>query len=266
VWTAARLRDDVERLGIASGDVVMVHASLRSVGRMQDRGATLVDALLSAVGPDGTIVAYTDWDADYDSLLAHDGRVPLELRERIPPFDARRSSAAPSNGALAEIVRTWGGAVRSGNPGASVAAIGARAAWITADHPLDYGYGPGSPLAKLVEAAGLVLMIGAPLDTMTLLHHAEHLADIPGKRVRRFEAPLATPGGTLWRMTEEYETSDPVVDGLPSDYFKIVVEDFIAAEGVAMGEVGDATAVAVSARRIVRFAVRWLESCAGPPR
>ncbi len=85
-----------------------------------------------------------------------------------------------SRGILAEFIRTTPGARRSGNPGASVAAIGAQAEWLTADHPLDYGYGPGSPLAKLVEAGGKVLMAGAPPDTMTLLHHAEHLARIPG--------------------------------------------------------------------------------------
>jgi aminoglycoside 3-N-acetyltransferase len=68
---------------------------------------------------------------------------------------------------------------------------------VTADHPLDYGYGEAWPLAKLVAARGKVLMVGAPPDTMTLLHHAEHLARIPGKRIRRYEVPFATTAGTL---------------------------------------------------------------------
>ncbi len=110
-------------------------------------------------------------------------------------FDPAASRAVRDNGILAEFIRTTPGARRSGNPGASVAAIGARADWLTADHPLDYGYGPGSPLAKLMEAGGKVLMAGAPPDTMTLLHHAEHLARIPGKRVRRYEVPLVTADG-----------------------------------------------------------------------
>ena len=56
-----------------------------------------------------------------------------------------------------------------------MAAVGAQAEWLTRDHPSDYGYGPGSPLAKLVESGGKVLMLGAPLDTITLLHYAGEL-------------------------------------------------------------------------------------------
>ena len=70
-------------------------------------------------------------------------------------------------------------------------------------------------MAKLVEAEGRVLMAGAPLDTMTLLHHAEHLARVPGKRVRRVEVPLATTQGVRWHMVEESDTSEPIVAGLP---------------------------------------------------
>ena len=125
---------------------------------------------------------------------------------------------------------------------------------------MDYGYGPGSPLAKLVEADGRVLMIGAPWETMTLLHHAEHLADIPGKRVLRFEVPyLDADGTTLWRMTEEYESTEAIVEGLPDDYFVDILRDFTAAgQGVA-GTVGEAEALMVEARAVTAFAVDWLE-------
>ncbi|MFM9616319.1 AAC(3) family N-acetyltransferase, partial [Streptomyces niveiscabiei] len=73
-----------------------------------------------------------------------------------------------------------------------------------------------------------VLMLGAPRDTLTLLHHAEHLADIPGKRTRRIEVPLATPNGTRWCMIEEFDTGDPIVDGLAEDYFADIVTEFLA--------------------------------------
>ena len=63
------------------------------------------------------------------------------------------------------MLRTTPGARRSGNPGASMAALGGRAEWFTADHALDYGYGPQSPLGKLVEADGKTLMLGARSTT-----------------------------------------------------------------------------------------------------
>jgi aminoglycoside 3-N-acetyltransferase len=140
-----------------------------------------------------------------------------------------------------------------------VAAIGGLAVWFTEDHPLDYGYGEGSPFAKLVEAQGKVLMVGAPLDTMTLLHHAEHLARVPGKRIVRQEVPFASPEGTTWRMVEEFDTSDPVVDGLADDYFGAIVEAYLHEGRGNRGQVGDADSVLVEAAPICRFAVKWIE-------
>jgi aminoglycoside 3-N-acetyltransferase len=258
--TRASLRKDVERLGVRPGDVVMVHAAMSRVGRLLNGPDALIGALLDASSLGGTVLAYTDWDARYDELLDRDGRVAEEWRAHVPPFDSSASRSARDNGVLAEFIRTWPGSRRSGNPAASVAAVGARAEWITADHPLDYGYGEGSPLAKLVTARGKVLMVGAPFDTMTLLHHAEHLSRIPGKRIRRYEVPFATAAGTLWRMTEEFETSFPVVPGLDDDYFATIVAEFLVeAESIREGPVGDAPGTLVDAAAITAFAVGWLE-------
>lgn len=261
--TRASLRKDVEQLGVGPGDIVMVHAAMSRVGRLLNGPDALIGALLDATSPGGTILAYTDWDARYDELLDQDGRVPEEWRAHVPPFDPSASRSIRDNGVLAEFIRTWPGARRSGNPGASVAAIGARADWLTADHPLDYGYGEGSPLAKLVAAGGKVLMVGAPLDTMTLLHHAEHLARLPGKRIRRYEVPFATAGGTQWRMVEEFETSLPIVDGLDDDYFATIVTEFLATGRGVQGLIGEAPSTLVEAAAITAFAVDWLEGHVG---
>ncbi|GAB4003024.1 hypothetical protein GCM10029992_43080 [Glycomyces albus] len=140
-----------------------------------------------------------------------------------------------------------------------MAALGARAEDFTADHPLDYGYGEDSPFARLVEAGGRVLMVGAPLDTMTLLHHAEHLADLPGKRRIKVEYPMASPHGVEWRVVEEFDTGIPVVVGPAEDYFGEIVDDFLNAGTGRRGVVGRADSVLVDARDITEFAVAWLE-------
>lgn len=261
--TRASLRADLERLGLRSGDVVMVHAAMRRVGPILGGPDALIGAILDATAPGGTVVAYTDWDASYEDLCDAEGRVPEEWREHVPPFDPQASRAIRDNGVIAEFVRTWPGAVRSASPGPSIAAIGARAGWLAAEHPLDYGYGEGSPLAKLVAADGKVLMAGAPLETMTLLHHAEHLARIPGKRIKRVEVPFASPGGVVWRMVEEFDTGNPIVAGLDEEYFATVVTDFLATGHGVQGPLGNATATLVSAAEIVPFAVRWLEERCG---
>lgn len=261
----AALAADLATLGIEPGDAVMVHAAISTVGRLLDGPDTVVAALRDAVASNGTVLAYADWEARYEELVDEDGCVPPGWRDHVPPFDPQRSRAIRDNGVLPECLRTTPGARRSGNPGASMVALGAKADWFTADHPLDYGYGEGSPFAKLVEAGGKVLLLGAPLDTLTLLHHAEHLARIPGKRIRRIDVPLATPAGTLWRTIEEFDTGDPIVEGLAEDYFATIMGDFLATGRGRQGLVGAARSVLVEAAAITDFGVTWLERRFGAP-
>ncbi|WP_423602026.1 aminoglycoside 3-N-acetyltransferase [Sphingomonas sp. MS122] len=255
--TRDELAADLRALGLAEGDLVMVHAALRRIGPVLGQGDSVIGALRDAVGEGGTIAAYADWEADYEDLLDAHGRVPMWWKPHVPPFDREGSRAVRDNGLFPELLRTIRGTVASANPGARIVAIGARAAWLTADHALDYGYGPGSPFAKLAEAGGKVLMLGAPLDTMTLIHHAEHLADIP-KRVIRKEVPFAAHGGIEWRTIEEFDTADPP-EGFAEDYFGTVVEGFLATGRGVRGKVGDADSVLVDAAPMLAFAIEWIE-------
>jgi aminoglycoside 3-N-acetyltransferase len=264
IATRRTLRAALEALGLTSGDTVMAHAALRSVGPVVSGADAIIAAIRDAIGQNGTLLVYTDWEADIweseKSDLVRTDTVRSAIRNDVLPFDPASSRATRDNGALMELVRTLPGAMRSANPGASCAAIGAKAAWLTADHPLDYGYGPGTPLAKLVEANGKVLMLGASTDHMTLLHHAEHLAQIPGKRIKRMEYPLLVEGKTEFRWIEEFDTSDPVVAGLAEDCFATIVDEYLATGEGRVGKVGDAETVLVDANPIVDFAVRWMEA------
>jgi aminoglycoside 3-N-acetyltransferase len=213
---------------------------------------TILDALLDTVGPEGTVIGYVDWDGQ-DDVEGHP-----ELREHARPFDPATSRSVRDNGWFPEMLRTTPGAFRSANPGASMAAIGAKAQSLTANHKLDYGYGPDTPLSRLVEADGKTLIIGATLDHMTLLHHAEHLAEFSPKRIRRYETPMLIDGQVVWKSFEEFDTSDPP-DGMADDYFATIVEDFLATGKGKRGTLGAAPSVLVKAREIVPFAVRWIE-------
>jgi aminoglycoside 3-N-acetyltransferase len=258
--TRRTLRADLEAIGIGAGDAVFVHAALRKVGPVVGGADMIIAALRDAVGPSGTILAYADWQG-MDGVLRDEALfADPAMRTEIPPFDPQTSRATRDNGAFPELLRTTPGALRSASPGASCVAIGGRAEWFIADHALDFGYGPESPFGELVAAEGKVLMLGAPLDTMTLLHHAEHLAKIPDKPVRRYEAPILVDGKTVWRDFVEFNTSDPVVASLPDDYFAIIVEGFLDTGRGTRAKVGNAPSVLVPAAEIVPFAVEWLES------
>lgn len=254
-WRTRRtLRDDLAAIGVARGDSLMVHAGLRSVGRVLGGADTVIAALRDAIGPGGTLLAYADWQDDPEALT------DLAVRQDVPPFDVMTSRANRDYGAFAEMLRTTPGALRSANPGASCVAIGQRAEFFVADHAMNFGYGPDSPFGELVAAEGKVLMLGAPLDTMTLLHHAEHYARLPDKPIRRYEAPILVDGEVVWKSFEEFNTSDPIVKSLPDDYFALVVEAFLETGRGTRGKVGAAPSVLVPAADIVRFAIAWLES------
>ena len=260
--TRASLRDDLTRIGLRAGDTVMVHAAMSKVGPLLNGPDALSNAILDVVGPEGTMLVYTSWDSVHDDLLDDDGRVLAEWRDHVPGFDQQASRAVRMNGILAEFVRTMPGAQRSANPGASVAAVGKLADWITADHRLDYGFGEDTPLSRLVEVGRRVLMVGAPWDTMTLVRHADHLADIPGKQTIRIEVPFAGAHGTEWRFMEEFETGDPVHEALPENYIEQIVTAYVESGGGHQGLIGTAPSLLVDARPTLAFAIQWLEAWA----
>jgi aminoglycoside 3-N-acetyltransferase len=182
--------------------------------------------------------------------------------EDIPMFDKRIAHAARDHGILHETLRNWPGALRSDHPDAGVVAIGRLAESITGEHPFQYGYGPHSPFAKIVEAHGRVLLIGAPLDTITLLHHAEHLANIPSKQLHRYRRRMPGEKGPVWIDFEEFDTREPVSECLPENCFEQIANAALESGCGTRGNVGEAKSHLFDAPSLVRFAVDWLERSA----
>ncbi|MBM3727382.1 MAG: aminoglycoside 3-N-acetyltransferase [Acidobacteria bacterium] len=247
--TRSSLRRDFELLGVAPGSTVMVHGAMRQVGPVTGGVNTVINALLDALGPAGTVAAYVDFEPFFE-----DGD------PEIPVFDKRIAPAARDHGVLHETLLRWPGAVRSDHPDAGVAAIGPQAAWITAGHPFQYGYGEGSPFEKLVRLGVQVLMIGAPLDTITLLHYAEHRARIPGKRIIRYRRLMPGANGPVWMDFEEFDTGDPVHDSLPGNCFERIALDYLASGQGRQGRVGAADSYLLDGAGLVDFGIRWIET------
>jgi aminoglycoside 3-N-acetyltransferase len=207
-----------------------------------------VQALLDAIGPHGTLVAYVDYEPFHD-----------EDDIEIPVFDKRIAHAARDHGILHETIRTWPGALRSDHPDAGVVAIGALAESITQDHPFAYGYGTGSPFDKVLSANGRVLMLGAPLDTITILHFAEDQARIPDKRIHRYRRLMPGPKGPEWVTFEEFDTAEPVNPLLPANCFEQIARDYLSQGHGATGIVGAAPSTLMDGPDLVEFGIEWLE-------
>ena len=82
VATRSSLRADLETLGLKSGDSVLVHAALRKVGPVAGGADMIIAALRDAVGPQGTVLAYADWqgmDVLAQPIQLADGRTVPSL-------------------------------------------------------------------------------------------------------------------------------------------------------------------------------------------
>jgi aminoglycoside 3-N-acetyltransferase len=263
--TRSRLAAELRRTGLREGAIAMVHARMSAVGWVVGGSGGLVGALLDTLGPEGTLAAYVSWEEH----VYHAEEWPPEHRaayEAEPPvFDPATAEAARDHGRLPERVRTWPGALRSAHPEASVAAVGARAGWLTQAHPQEDGYGPDSPFGRLAAAGGQVLMLGAPLETLSILHHAEAIARVPGKRRVTFTIPLAVPGGRAAERTyTDIDTSRGAYDyaslGLPEDEFAAIGREALDAGVGVRGTVGAADCALFEARELVDFGVAWIEA------
>jgi aminoglycoside 3-N-acetyltransferase len=261
--TRSRLVADLRRIGVREGGITMVHTRMSSIGRVVGAAETVVRALLETLGPEGTLMAYASWEEH----VYRAGDRPAEHRDAYlaepPVFDAATAEVDRGYGRIPERVRTWPGAEHSGHPEAGVVAVGARAKWLTATHPDDDAYGADSPFARLVEADGQVLMLGAPLDTVTLLHHAEAITPVEPKRWLTYRVAMADGGRVTQRTFTDIDTSEgafPYEDlGLGEDAFAVIARAALAAGIGVHGRVGQAESHLFPAPELTAFAVAWME-------
>ena len=244
--------------------MLMVHTRMSALGWVVGGSETVVRALLEALGPDGTLMAYASW-ADH---VYRPTDWPADRREAYlaepPVFNPATGEVDPAYGRIPERMRTWPGTRRSSHPEAGVVAVGARAPWLVGRHPPDDGYGSDSPFARLVEAGGQVLMLGAPLDTVTLLHHAEAIARAPKKRRVTYVVRVAEGRRVEDRSFTDIDTSAGAYPyetlGLgEEDPFAVIASDALAAGAGVRGRVGEADCHLFAAPALVAFATRWLE-------
>jgi len=263
--TRSRIRRDLAALGLGDGDVVMFHTRMSAIGYVAGGPQTLIGALQDVVGTRGTLMVTCGWnDAPPYEFLTWPQEWQDALRAEHPAYDPAFSEADHNNGRLPEALRRRPGAVRSRHPDAGFAALGAAAPELMADHPWDDPHGPDSPLARLTAHSGRVLLLGAPLDTMTLLHHAEALAEAPGKRFVEYEQPILVAGQRVWRRFHDIDSEDGAFDYsavVPegTEPFEAIARDMLAAGIGRQGSVGAADSYLFEAAEVIEFAIAWIE-------
>ncbi|HYV49821.1 MAG TPA: AAC(3) family N-acetyltransferase [Myxococcaceae bacterium] len=157
--TEADLEQQLRALGVREGGVLQVHTSFREVRPVDGGPLGLIRALRRALGPSGTLVMPTMTDGE-------------------SVFDPR-STPTTDMGITAETFWRQPGVIRSTHPGGSFAAEGPHAERICAPQPLSPPHGPDSPVGRVRDLGGQVLLLGVTHSEDTSLHLAEAIAGVP---------------------------------------------------------------------------------------
>jgi aminoglycoside 3-N-acetyltransferase len=263
--TRELLTEEFTRLGVRKRDILLVHCSMRSVGWVCGGATAVVQALLDAVGPRGTLVVPAQTPDNRDPSRWSHRPVPPEwwpaIREHLPGFDP---ALTPSEnmGAVAERVRTWPGSARSGHPLTSFAAVGHRADELMAEHRLTSLLGDGTPMAALEEADAKVLLLGVGFEKCTTFHLAE--SRLPELRIVELAAAIQTRNGREWVRYKTVGLNDHDFGDLGAAYEAAHDKD----GSLCQGMVGAALSRLFPVREAVRFAEGWLAGrrplCAKP--
>jgi len=148
---------DLKRLGLQPGDIVLVHSSLSSIGRVEGGADAVIEALLEVLGPSGTLAFPSfHWVQPYDPNL------PSKM------------------GVISERFRTWPGVVRGVHATHPVNAIGPQAEALLKDHlKSPTSCGPETPFGRLIEFGGKILLLGVDNDRNTTMHTVEQIVEAP---------------------------------------------------------------------------------------
>jgi aminoglycoside 3-N-acetyltransferase len=253
--TVDSLKKDLTALGVKPGMVLLVHSSLSSLGWVCGKSVAVIEALESVLTPDGTLVMPTH--SGELSEPSHWQHPPVPeawwqtIRDTTPAF---QSDLTPTRqmGLIPETFRKQQGVLRSYHPQVSFAAWGKYAKEITDNHGLEYSLGERSPLARIYDLGGYVLLLGVGHGNNTSLHLAEYRANYSSKKVVQQGAPVFVNSVRVWQTFEDIENDD--------DDFETIGAAFAKETGLAQtGKVGLADSRLVPQRNIVDFAVTWLE-------
>jgi aminoglycoside 3-N-acetyltransferase len=255
----ASLATDLRQLGLEAGMTVIVHSALSALGWVIGGPVAVVQALTDVITPDGTIVMPTHTTEYSDPEPWQHPPVPQEwwqmIRDHMPAFDPQITPTR-GMGAIVEVFRTLPGTLRSNHPTLSFAAWGRHADQITSSHALEFSLGETSPLARVYDLNGKVLLLGVGYENCTSLHLAQYRT--PGVPEEMQGSPYLENGQRVWKVYRDID--------LDTDHFADIGLDFEGQHDVKVGKIGLAQVKLFSQRAAVDFAQRWLTNRTHQPK
>ena len=130
----------------------------------------------------------------------------------------------------------------------SFTAWGKHAAFVTDNHSLDYSLGEQSPLARVYDLDGSILLIGVGYANNTSFHLAEYR--VPNPPLMRSGTPWIEGQRHVWKEFDDVDIDDEL---LPT-----IGEELEQTSVVKIGNIGAAQCRLMAQRTAVNFAQDWL--------
>lgn len=223
-------------LGVQPGDTLLVHSSYKSFGPVDGGPQTVVDALLAALGADGTLIMPT-FNFDFN---------------KGQPWDVR--STPSKMGILTELVRKDPRAKRVFHPFYSFAVLGKHAEMLGG---LRYksSYERNSVFGKLRDLDGKIMVIGLSYtNSMTFFHHVEQMEGVDYRFLKQFTGEV-----TDWDGTTKTDTFEMLVRDIDKGVVTEVdpMGELMEKEGVIkVGRIGEAAVKLMQANPVYEFTAR----------
>ena len=251
--TVSSLIDDLKRIGVKGGMILIVHSSLKAIGEVCGGVSSVIIALEEVLGIEGTLAMPTHTcgltdPAGWSSPPAPESDWEI-IRAEMPPYEPDLTPTRKM-GFLPETFRKQNGTLRSTHPHLSWAARGKNAEYITSNHPLKMSSGDNSPLGRLYDLDAWILLIGVGNVVNTSLHLAECRQKGIEDRMIKTGAPILIGKQRQWVEFEDIELDDK--------NFEEIGYEFEKKNEVIKGKIGEADSKLMRQGELVDFAAEWM--------
>lgn len=188
----------LKKVNIHPGDTIFVHSSLFQLGMLEGfqaeaMPAELVRMLLEYLGNKGTLVVPT-FNFGFSKGM---------------PFD-RQHSTSEGMGILSEYVRNMPESIRSRHPLQSISAVGRFAEEITSPNT-DSSFDIGGPFNKMIDLGAKLLLLGASIQSASLIHYVEERVEVPYRYWKTFKG-IYVDNGVKEERTYKFFARDLELD------------------------------------------------------
>ena len=241
-YTKEQLVQQLKEMGIQPQDTLLVHSSMKSLGKVQGGADTVIDALMESVSEGLLLLPTHTWK---------------QMSEEYSLFDPETEPVCV--GIIPEVFRKRPGVVRSLHPTHSMAAYGKDAvSYIQGEENRTTPCAPEGCWGRLKERKAKILLIGVTHTRNTYIHSIEESFEVP----ERFTAEpvlfqVKLPDGDTKRvhMYRHYNVKEPHI----SETYDKMREGYEKTGAAGNVRLGDAQCILCDAEKLFEVTGKLLQ-------